>query len=266
MRFSRTTMSVLEVKKYDSCREEKFFFAMDLLSRLGRPEERDEYFSRWPSPISVGGPVLQWLKSCYILGAFTAAATTATTTVVVVLYGHAVVFPSVFLYVPFTLFTPFYSFFFSLSFLQSLPRFPFSRASRTQPGKFYLGNRRSSSSASDVAVSARRKDGERESAREHGKFLSLSITSYCPSGPKFYEKRRERTVLRAAHNARLNFSAVDFRWFTFLDKRTRGRLCSRFKKKKKKEPNYRSVEKLPSHMLLPRIILFSFLFAKLNCN
>lgn len=162
---------------------------------------------------------------------------------------------------------PFYSFFSLFPSCNLSPRFPFSRASRTQPGKFYLGNRRSSSSASDVVVSARRKDGERESAREHGKFLSPSITSYCPSEPKFYEKRRERTVLRAAHNARLNFSAVDFRWFTFLDKRTRGRLCSRFKKKKKKkEPNYRSVEKLPSHMLLPRIILFSFLFAKLNCN
>lgn len=61
--------------------------------------------------LSVGGPVLQWLKSCHTLRAFTAAAATTTTTVAV-LYGHAVVFPSVFLYVPFTIFMSFLLFFF----------------------------------------------------------------------------------------------------------------------------------------------------------
>lgn len=88
------------------------FFFRDKLWRGWAGQERDEYFSRWSSPISVGGPVLQWLKSCCILGAFTAAATTTT---VAVLYGHAVVFPSVFLYIPSRFLCPFCPFFSFLS-------------------------------------------------------------------------------------------------------------------------------------------------------
>lgn len=107
MRFSKTTTSV--EKCFVRFLSGEGIFFRDKLWRGWAGQERDEYFSRWPSPISVGGPVLQWLKSCCILGAFTAAATTTT---VAVLYGHAVVFPSVFLYVPSRFLCPFSPFFF----------------------------------------------------------------------------------------------------------------------------------------------------------
>lgn len=118
-------------------------FFRDELWRGWTGQEQDEYFSRWLSPISVGGPVLQWLKSCCILRAFTAAATTTT---MAVLYGHAVVFPSVFLYVPFTIFMSFLPFFFSFlpAISPSVSVLSVARTTRIQPGKFYPGNGTSS--------------------------------------------------------------------------------------------------------------------------
>lgn len=88
-----------KIRAAHSRRRKGLFFTMDFggCSRAGPDragQKRDGYFSRWPSLLSqhgsVGGPVLQWLKSCYtprtaatrahFHGQATAETTTITTT------------------------------------------------------------------------------------------------------------------------------------------------------------------------------------------